>query len=56
MYHIRDRSAYKVLVEKYEGKNRCRWDDNIKIFVKEQDGRLWTGFIRLRTGASGRLL
>jgi hypothetical protein len=43
-------------VGKYEGKDRHRWKDDIKMFVNEQDVRLWTGFIWLRTEASGRLL
>jgi hypothetical protein len=32
-----------------------RWEDNIKMDLKEIGGRIWTGFIWLRIGTSGRL-
>jgi hypothetical protein len=59
-------NIYRVLVGKQEGKTtlgrpRCRWKDNIKIYLKEMGwggvvccGVVWTGYIWLRT--SGGLL
>jgi len=32
-----------------------RWEDNIRLYMK-QDGGLWTGFSWLRTATSGGLL
>jgi hypothetical protein len=51
------RNSYKILVVKPErkspfGRPRCRWEANIKLYLKE---RLWVGFILLRTGISNRL-
>jgi hypothetical protein len=51
-------NAYKILVCKPEGKRplgrHSRWDDNIKMDLKEIDitGK-WTGYIWLRIGTSG---
>jgi hypothetical protein len=50
------RNAYRILVEKPEGKRplgrpRRRWVDNIKM-----DGMVWTRSIWLRIGTSGGLL
>jgi hypothetical protein len=55
-----NKNAYRVLVWKPEekwllGSPECRWQ-NIKINVKKQDGRVWTGLIWLRIGTSGTLL
>jgi len=33
------------------GRSRCRW--NNKMDLKEQDGKGWSGFFRLRTGQHG---
>jgi hypothetical protein len=38
------------------GKSRLRWEDNIKMYIEEQDMRVWTGYIWLRTETSGGLL
>jgi hypothetical protein len=52
------RNAYKILVRKCEGKRPCRrprhrWEDNVR---KDLGGKVWTGYIWLRMGTSGRLL
>jgi hypothetical protein len=44
------RNAYKVLVQKPEGKRpykrpRHRWEDNIRMYLREISGKVWTGFI-----------
>jgi hypothetical protein len=38
------------------GRPRCRWENSIRMDVREMDGRVWNGFIWLRLGTSGRLL
>jgi hypothetical protein len=55
------RNAYKILVWNLEGKielerSWCRWEDNIKMDLKEQGMTVWTQFSWLRTGFSGRFL
>jgi hypothetical protein len=45
----------------HEGKRplegrRPRWEDNIKMNLKEISGWLWTGFMRLRAGSRGGIL
>jgi hypothetical protein len=55
------RNAYRVLAENPEGKRptrrpRCRWESDIVMGIREVVGKLWTGFIWLRIGSSGRLL
>jgi hypothetical protein len=55
------RIAYKVLVEKSEGKRtlgrpRYRREDNIKMVFKKWDGVVWTGFVWLWIETSGGLL
>jgi hypothetical protein len=52
------KSAYRDLVRKLEGNSprgrpRCRWEDNIKMDLKEVGWRVWTGFIWLRIGTIG---
>jgi hypothetical protein len=47
------RSAYNILVGKPEGKKllrrpRHRWEYNVKMDLRETDGRVWTGFMWLR--------
>jgi hypothetical protein len=49
------------LVGKSEGKRsfgrpRRRWEDNIRMYLREYDENLWIGFIWLRIGFSGGLL
>jgi hypothetical protein len=55
--HGEKRNAYRIMVGKPEGKGplgrpRCRWEDNIKIDLREIE---WTGLIWLRIGTSGGL-
>jgi hypothetical protein len=55
------RNAYRILVGKPNGKRplgrpRRRWQNNIKIDLREIGWVVWTGFIWLRIGASGGLL
>jgi hypothetical protein len=55
------RNAYKILVGKPEGKAplgkpKRRWEDNIRLDVKEMCGKVWTGCIWLRIGTSDGLL
>jgi len=55
------RNAYKILVRKPERKRpherpRCKWDDNIRMDLKEIGWKVWTGCIWLRIGTGGRLL
>jgi hypothetical protein len=52
------RNAYKILVGKPEekrplGRPTCGWEFNIRIDVRKQSGKVWTGFIWLRTRTSG---
>jgi hypothetical protein len=47
------RNAYKILVEKREGKIphgrlRDRWKDNIRLDLRETVSKLWTGSIWLK--------
>jgi len=49
------RNSYKSLVRKPEGK-RHRWEDNVRIQLREMGGKMWTGFMWLRIGTSDRLL
>jgi hypothetical protein len=53
------RNAYKILIGYLEGKrplgrHRHRWEDHIKMTVKEIGVRLWTGFVSLRIWTIGR--
>jgi hypothetical protein len=32
------------------GRHRCRWEDNIKLYLQEFGWREWTGLIWLRLG------
>jgi hypothetical protein len=54
------RDTYRIFVGKHEWKNpfpipKRRQKNNIKIDLKENGMRVWTGFIWLRTGISGGL-
>jgi hypothetical protein len=49
------RSAYNILIRKPEGKrpfgrHKLRCEGNIRIDVREMDGKVGTGFIWLRIG------
>ena len=48
----------KFMFENMEesGRPRHELDYSIKMILKKRDRRTWTGFIRLRTGASSGLL
>jgi hypothetical protein len=56
------RGAYRALVGKPEGRRplgrpRRRWEDNIKLDLREVGwGGAWTGSIWLRIGTGGELL
>jgi hypothetical protein len=54
------RKVYKVLVGKPEGKRplgrpRRRWEDRIRMNLRETGLRVWIGFDWLRTGTGGLL-
>jgi hypothetical protein len=54
------RGAHRVLVGKPEGRrplgrSRPRWEDNIKMDLREVGWMAWTGSIWLRIGTGGRL-
>jgi hypothetical protein len=56
-----ERKVYKVLVGKAEGKRplgrpRRRWEDGIRMDLREIGLGMWIGFDWLRTGTSGGLL
>jgi hypothetical protein len=55
------RNAYKIFDGKPEGKrplrrHRHRWEDNIKIDLREMGLEVWIGFIWFRIVTSGGLL
>jgi hypothetical protein len=55
------RNANRILVGKPEGKKTTRkpirrWEDNIKIDLREIGWLVWTALIWLRIGISGGLL
>jgi hypothetical protein len=52
------RGAYRILVGRLEGKSllgrpRCRWEDNVKIDLRELWLGLLFGLIWVRIGAGG---
>jgi hypothetical protein len=52
--------AYKILVVKIEGKKPLRrperrWEDTIKMDLREMGFEVWTGLICLRIGTGGGL-
>jgi hypothetical protein len=56
-----ERKVYKVLVGKPEGKRpfrrpRCRWEDGIRMNVRDIGWGVWIGFNWLRIGTGGELL
>jgi hypothetical protein len=55
------RYAYNILVGRPEGRRplgrpRCKWEDNIKMDLREIGLGMWIGFIWLRIGTRGGLL
>jgi hypothetical protein len=55
------RNVYRVLVGKPEGKRplgkqRCRWDDGLKVDLREIGGGVWSGFTWFRIGIVGGML
>jgi len=53
--------GYRVLVEKVKrkrtlGRPRRKWEDNIKMDLREVGKEAYTGFIWLRVGTGGGLL
>jgi hypothetical protein len=54
------RNSRRIMTGKLERKipfqtPRRRWEDNIRMNLKGKEGRMWTGFIWLRTGSIGGL-
>ena len=55
------RGAYRILVGKTEGRRplgrpRRRWEEDIKMNLREVEWGMWTGSILFRIGAGGELL
>jgi hypothetical protein len=55
------RNAFNILFQKPEGKRPCvrprrRWEDNVRMRLREVGWKMWTGCIWLRIVTSGRLL
>jgi hypothetical protein len=55
------RNAFRLLLRKEEGKRppgkqRSRWEYNIKMKLLEMRWVVWIGFVWLRIGTSGGLL
>jgi hypothetical protein len=55
------RGAYRALVGKPDGRRplgrpRRRWEDNIKMDLREVEWGAWTGSVWLRIGTGGWLL
>jgi hypothetical protein len=56
-----ERKLYKVLVGEPEGKRplgrpMCRWEDGIRLDLREIGLGMWIGFDWLRIGTGGGLL
>jgi hypothetical protein len=56
-----ERKKYTVLVGKPEGKSPlvrswCRWQDGIRMELREIGWGMWSGFIWLRAGIGSRIL
>jgi hypothetical protein len=51
---VKMRNAYKILVRKTVGKRlgrpRRRWEDNIRMDLREQGEKVWIGCIWFRIG------
>jgi hypothetical protein len=57
----KERKVYKVLMSKPEGKRplgrpRRRWEDGVRMDLREMSWGVWIGFDWLRTGTGGGLL
>jgi len=55
---VREERNVYIFVGKPEGKKylvrpRCRWEDNIRMGLREIRGKVCAGFIWLRIGSSG---
>jgi hypothetical protein len=55
------RNSHNIFVGKPEGKRlrgrpRRRWEDNIRMDLRDIGWRMWTGCIWLRTDTTGGLL
>jgi hypothetical protein len=53
------RNSYKILVKKPEWKRkfgRSRWEVDIRMDLRKQGGKMWTGCIWLRIETSGGFL
>jgi hypothetical protein len=55
------KNAYKILVGKSKGKKpprrtRHRWEDNIRLYLREIGWEVWTGCMWLRIWTNGRFL
>jgi hypothetical protein len=55
------RGAYRVFIARPEGKKplgrpRRRWENNIKMDLKDAEWGVWTGLIWIRTRTGGGLL
>jgi hypothetical protein len=52
-FMAKKRNAYRIFVGKLEGKmppgkHKCRWEDNIKMILREVGWAIWTGFTWFR--------
>jgi hypothetical protein len=61
MWQAWERKVYKDLAGKPEGKRplerpRRRWEDWIRMYLREIGWGMWSGFTWLRIGAGGGLL
>jgi hypothetical protein len=45
----------KFWLENLKVRAKWRQDDNVRMDLREIDGKVWTGFVWLRTGTSGGL-
>ena len=53
--------AYRVLMGRPErmrplGRPGRKWEDNVKLYLQEMGGGIWSGLIWLRIGTGGGLL
>jgi hypothetical protein len=61
MWHAWERNVYRIFVEKPEGRRplgrpRGRWEDGIRMDLREIGGWGWSGSSWLRIGTGGGLL
>jgi hypothetical protein len=59
--HVEKLNACRILVGNQEGKRslgtpRCKWEDNVKLDLRNIGGVAWTGLIWLRIVIGGGLL